>query len=64
MPTISELFSYASLSEAAYINLSSTAWRNNPGAVGNAAVAQERLARGLADATFANSAWQTVIQRR
>ena len=60
MPTISELFSYASLSEAAYINLSSTAWRNNPVAVGNAAVAQERLARGLADATFANSAWQVV----
>ena len=60
MQTIQQLFDYARLADAAYINLLDVAWLNNPDAVVNDAVAEGRLPRRLAEATFntAPNGWQ------
>jgi hypothetical protein len=62
MQTIQQLFDYARLADASYVDLSNVTWLNDPVAVANDAVSEGRLPRYLADATFNTSAsgWQVV----
>jgi len=59
MPTTEELFDYARLADAAYIDLSKVLYWD-PAAVAAAAVSQERLPLKLAEDTFTLSGWQVV----
>jgi RTX calcium-binding nonapeptide repeat (4 copies) len=62
MATLQQLFDYARLADASYIDLSTTSWQGNPDAVKNRGVEQSRLPEGLAVATFntAPGGWQVV----
>ena len=59
MPTTEELFDYARLADASYIDLSTVLYWD-PAAVATAAVSQERLPLKLAEDTFNLSGWEVV----